>query len=217
MIIITTALYRFTSKELHEASGLVYYLYRFYDPNLQRWPNRDPLDELGGFNLYQFIQNSPLNYIDALGLCGQLFPFKEGPNGPSERFRQYNKAQKEQKEDGINLDDAKKFLVKALKSQSKNKSGELRDFLDDAKAYQKRNRDWLIPLEAAGAIGYGAYQVLGNDSKLSGDYTFKNVGGNPNISIKVEGFFQPKTEEKQMNFGFGASLNVSLGAQKEPN
>ena len=36
-------LYRFSSKEFHVNSGLVYYLYRFYDPNLQRWPNRDPL------------------------------------------------------------------------------------------------------------------------------------------------------------------------------
>jgi RHS repeat-associated protein len=36
-------LYRFSSKEFHVNSGLVYYLYRFYEPNLQRWPNRDPL------------------------------------------------------------------------------------------------------------------------------------------------------------------------------
>ncbi len=35
--------YRFSSKEFHPNSGLVYYLYRFYDPNLQRWLNRDPL------------------------------------------------------------------------------------------------------------------------------------------------------------------------------
>ena len=27
---------------------LKYYLYRYYDPNLQRWPNRDPLGESGG-------------------------------------------------------------------------------------------------------------------------------------------------------------------------
>jgi RHS repeat-associated protein len=40
-------LYRFSSKEYHEPSGLVYYLYRFYDPNLQRWLNRDPITELG--------------------------------------------------------------------------------------------------------------------------------------------------------------------------
>ena len=40
--------YRFSSKEWNENSGLVYYLYRFYDPNLQRWLNRDPIGE-GGF------------------------------------------------------------------------------------------------------------------------------------------------------------------------
>jgi RHS repeat-associated protein len=37
--------YRFSSKEWNANSGLYYYQYRFYDPNLQRWLNRDPLDE----------------------------------------------------------------------------------------------------------------------------------------------------------------------------
>src|SRR5258708_5554542 len=36
-------LYRFSSKEAHPASGLIYYLYRFYDPGIQRLPNRDPI------------------------------------------------------------------------------------------------------------------------------------------------------------------------------
>ena len=40
-------LYRFSSKELHVNSGLIYYLYRFYDPSLQRWINRDPIGEPG--------------------------------------------------------------------------------------------------------------------------------------------------------------------------
>jgi RHS repeat-associated protein len=43
-------LYRFSSKEWNANSGLYCYLYRFYDPNLQRWVNRDPLGE-GGFDL----------------------------------------------------------------------------------------------------------------------------------------------------------------------
>ena len=72
--------YRFSSKEWNENSGLVYYLYRFYDPNLQRWLNRDPIGE-GGFwspfiadwvaftpNLMIFVQNNPITYIDPLGL-----------------------------------------------------------------------------------------------------------------------------------------------------
>jgi len=61
--------YRFSSKETHAASGLVYYGYRFYDPNLQRWPNRDPIQEEGGYNLYAFIHNDPLARTDAYGLA----------------------------------------------------------------------------------------------------------------------------------------------------
>src|SRR6266508_3873182 len=53
--------YRFSSKEIHANSGLYYYGYRSYDPNLQRWPNRDPIKERGGINLYRFARNSPLD------------------------------------------------------------------------------------------------------------------------------------------------------------
>ena len=60
--------YRFSSKEWDSNSGLYYYLYRFYDPNLQRWLNRDPIKERGGINLYEFVRNSPLNLLDKVGL-----------------------------------------------------------------------------------------------------------------------------------------------------
>jgi len=74
--------YRFSSKELHAKSGLYYYGYRFYDPNLQRWPNRDPLGEPGfevlrggdpdvfgdGPNLYGFVRNNPASHFDSFGL-----------------------------------------------------------------------------------------------------------------------------------------------------
>jgi RHS repeat-associated protein len=58
--------YRFSSKEYHAVSGMYYYLYRFYDPNLQRWVNRDPIEEAGGINLYTFVNNS-FNKIDPDG------------------------------------------------------------------------------------------------------------------------------------------------------
>ena len=61
-------LYRFSSKEAHLNSGLDYYLYRYYDPNLQRWPNRDPIGEQGGINLYEFVGNLPTYGYDPLGL-----------------------------------------------------------------------------------------------------------------------------------------------------
>jgi RHS repeat-associated protein len=58
---------RFSSKEWHENSGLYYYGFRFYDPYLQRWLNRDPIGEEGGINLYAFVGNGPLGLIDPFG------------------------------------------------------------------------------------------------------------------------------------------------------
>jgi RHS repeat-associated protein len=63
-------LYRFSSKEVHVASGLLYYLYRFYDGVLQRWVNRDPIQEDGGAALYAFNLNQPSGLVDFYGLCG---------------------------------------------------------------------------------------------------------------------------------------------------
>jgi hypothetical protein len=32
------------------------------------WPNRDPMEEGGGLNLYEFVVGDPVNHIDANGL-----------------------------------------------------------------------------------------------------------------------------------------------------
>ncbi|MBI2925985.1 MAG: hypothetical protein HYY24_09800 [Verrucomicrobia bacterium] len=60
--------YRFSSKEVHVKSGMYYYGYRFYDPNVQRWLSRDPIGEPGGLNLYGYVANNPVNVIDPKGL-----------------------------------------------------------------------------------------------------------------------------------------------------
>ncbi len=74
--------YRFSSKEWNANAGLYYYLYRFYDPSLQRWVNRDPILEWGGINLYEFIHNNPLRYVDKLGLQITLDP----PDFPEDTY-----------------------------------------------------------------------------------------------------------------------------------
>jgi hypothetical protein len=38
-------------------------------PGQSNWPNRDPIGELGGVNLYAFVANRGPNAIDLLGLC----------------------------------------------------------------------------------------------------------------------------------------------------
>lgn len=74
--------YRFSSKEWNANAGLYYYLYRFYDPMLQRWLNQDPIGEEGGINLYTYVENNPINEIDLLGLDGGYGNPVSGPNGP---------------------------------------------------------------------------------------------------------------------------------------
>jgi RHS repeat-associated protein len=78
--------YRFSSKEMHTNSGLVYYLYRLYDPSLQRWLNRDPIQEEGAFNLYQFVENEPQEHVDAFGEfcvgCPPRPPYPRNPKNP---------------------------------------------------------------------------------------------------------------------------------------
>jgi RHS repeat-associated protein len=49
--------------------GLSLYSFRqTFDPGLQRFLNQDPLGESGGFNLYGFVGNNPISFVDPYGL-----------------------------------------------------------------------------------------------------------------------------------------------------
>jgi RHS repeat-associated protein len=62
--------YWFSSKEFIPQAGIYNYGYRFYEPNFQRWLNRDPIQEAGGINQYAFVDNSPVTFVDPYGLAG---------------------------------------------------------------------------------------------------------------------------------------------------
>jgi len=59
---------RFSSKYMDAESGLLYYGYRYLDPSTGRWPSRDPIEEDGGPNLYAFVGNDPVRFVDRRGL-----------------------------------------------------------------------------------------------------------------------------------------------------
>lgn len=42
--------------------------FRYYNPSLGRWGNRDPIEERGGAALYAFVGNTPAGSFDAHGL-----------------------------------------------------------------------------------------------------------------------------------------------------
>ncbi len=62
--------FRFSTKYFDDETGLLYYGYRFYKPDVGRWLSRDPIGERGGLNLYGFVYNKPIDTIDILGMLG---------------------------------------------------------------------------------------------------------------------------------------------------
>lgn len=60
--------FMWTGHRYDEAVGLYHMLFRFYDPALGRWLQRDPIEYADGVNLYEYTVSSPLFWIDPLGL-----------------------------------------------------------------------------------------------------------------------------------------------------
>jgi RHS repeat-associated protein len=65
---------RFHGEQRDEETGYYNYGYRYYLPELGKWPSRDPIEEDGGINLYNFVGNDGLNKWDILGLTGPHNP-----------------------------------------------------------------------------------------------------------------------------------------------
>jgi RHS repeat-associated protein len=59
--------FRFTGRELDE-TGLYHYRARYYDPRAHRFVSEDPLGIAAGLNVYAYVNNNPLKFVDPLGL-----------------------------------------------------------------------------------------------------------------------------------------------------
>jgi len=59
---------RFSTKYQDDETKLYYYGYRYYDSGVGSWFSRDPVEEGGGLNIYDFLANNPLNEYDLFGM-----------------------------------------------------------------------------------------------------------------------------------------------------
>ena len=60
--------FRFSTKYTDDETGLLYYGFRYYSPQLGRWVSRDPAGIGGGSSEYAFLANTSVNQVDSLGL-----------------------------------------------------------------------------------------------------------------------------------------------------
>lgn len=60
--------YTFTGREWDKETGLMHYRGRPYDMREGRFMSKDPSSFNGGLNLYGYVQNNPINFIDPDGL-----------------------------------------------------------------------------------------------------------------------------------------------------
>ena len=58
---------RFPGQFYDAESGLYYNFHRYYDPETGRYITADPIGLRGGINLYSYVQNNPVNWIDPEG------------------------------------------------------------------------------------------------------------------------------------------------------
>lgn len=66
--------FRFSSEYQDDETGLVYFNYRYYSPEDGRWISRDPIEEIGSYNLFLYCNNNSIGQIDYLGMISIVSP-----------------------------------------------------------------------------------------------------------------------------------------------
>jgi len=60
--------FRYAGREFDAETGLYYYRARYYSPGLGRFLEPDPIGFGDGLNVYAYVGNNPINFVDPLGL-----------------------------------------------------------------------------------------------------------------------------------------------------
>jgi RHS repeat-associated protein len=71
--------FRWSTQYQDDETDLVMYPARPYNPSTGRFLCKDPIEELGGLNLYAFVANNPVNRFDPFGLKD----YKKGTDDPT--------------------------------------------------------------------------------------------------------------------------------------
>ncbi len=70
----STNTFTFSTREFSELSGLGHWPVREYDPFVGRWTRLDPAGDVDGMNLYVYVKNNPVLFIDIQGHFSIPYP-----------------------------------------------------------------------------------------------------------------------------------------------
>lgn len=125
--VASTNSYKYTGRE-DDGSGLMYYRARYYHPRLQRFISEDPLGVFSGdTNLYAYVRNSPLSFLDPFGLqsleacsfSGGCSPMKDpSPDTDLEHLRQSVRDELVQDPLGVALNHLRDQLKEPVKNRA---------------------------------------------------------------------------------------------------
>jgi RHS repeat-associated protein len=71
--------FQYTGQAWLPELGMYHYKARIYSPTLGRFLQTDPIDVEGGVNLYAYVGNDPVNFVDPLGLDSDDLVIVMGP------------------------------------------------------------------------------------------------------------------------------------------
>ena len=135
--------FRFSSEYSDMETGLVYYNYRYYSPELGRWLSRDPIEEQGGYNLYGMLGNIIISSRDILGL-------RQGKNPPIdckrtlEQMKNLLKSIERRKRDlDTNPQNLPETCDGDMTKKSKSREGHRHLIKKDQEDYAKRYKQYL--------------------------------------------------------------------------
>ena len=87
----------YTGRRYDQESELYYYRNRMYSPTLGRFMSNDPKGYVDGMNLYSYVKNNPLKYLDAMGTTATTMTQSQmqySQNISSEREEMWNDVSK---------------------------------------------------------------------------------------------------------------------------
>jgi RHS repeat-associated protein len=64
--------YTYTGREFDQETGLYYYRARYYDAQIGKFTQRDPIGRVGGNNYYEYALGDPTLHFDPFGLKAQV-------------------------------------------------------------------------------------------------------------------------------------------------